>query len=153
MSNIQVDYLMIKKFFDLILCFDEFTINQNESLYTQEWYSGTTSKDWIPYYKRNPNQARFALRRRGVGYFATNCERIDIEIGDYFKSHKTESSSPDFNRELWPRMTGQIETKEKIQEIKGAFRINSTTKVFDLGTDSKINKLNNLFANFLCSRK
>lgn len=137
--------LMMKNFFDSIHCFDGFIINQNESLFSQEWYSGTTSENWIPYYKRNPKRARFTLEDRGVCYFANDCARIDFEIGDYFKSHKITSSSPDFNHELWPRMTGQVQTEEKTQEIKGAFKINASAKIFDLNTDLNINNLNNLW--------
>jgi hypothetical protein len=106
-------------------------ISSQDRIYEKEWFSGTKAKQWKPFYERNPKKARFALRKRGVCYLATDCGRIDFEIGEFFKEHKTKNAAPDFSKELWPRMTGQGPYSEKKQEIKGAFRIDSSVKIFN----------------------
>lgn len=113
----------------------KYLLSNQDKAYEQEWFSGTTSKDWKPYFKRDPKKARFTLKEQGVCYFAKDCARIDFEIGEYFKNYKNDNSKPRFNEDLWPRMTGQVISSELKQEIKGAFKINVTAKIFDLNKD------------------
>ncbi|MDD5503781.1 MAG: hypothetical protein PHV77_00505 [Candidatus Omnitrophica bacterium] len=113
----------------------EYVLGHNDHVYVSQWYSGTTSKNWKPYFKRDSKKTRFAPKEQAVCYLAKDCARIDFEIGEYFKNYKVDNNKPDFNQDLWPRMTSQIASPEPIQEIKGAFKINQSAKIFNFDKD------------------
>lgn len=121
---------------DFLENLEKFTLKQDDIIYSQEWFSGTTALQWKPYYKRDIKKARFALKNRGICYLAKDHGRIDVEIGEYFRKDKDNNSSINFAQQLWPRMIGQAVSSESEQEIKGAFRIDRIAKIFDLNNYS-----------------
>ncbi|MCA9395798.1 MAG: hypothetical protein KC649_01400 [Candidatus Omnitrophica bacterium] len=124
--------------------FFEFAIESESSIYSKEWFSGSVSEEWIPYYRRDVDKCRFALMKRGVLYLSVDSFRIDFEISEYFKQHKSRSISVLFNQLLRRLQDPSIKDKRK-QHIKGPFRLMKGTKLLNLTNDDAISRLNSLW--------
>ncbi len=122
----------------------EFIVDPTNKLFSGEWYTGTTSDHWVPYSKRNLERSRFALPEKGVCYLSKDNFRIDFEIGDYFKEAKRENTSASFG-ELWRRLSDPTISDQKKQDIKGAFRLATNIKLFDMSNNIAIEKINSFW--------
>lgn len=141
---------LLKSFFDKLSPeqLTDLVIPSTNSIFGREWFCGTKDPAQSPERVRKQESSRFALAERKVCYFAVDCARIDVEIGDFFSDIKKTGQEIDFARDTWPRMTGQVKTDETIQHILGAFKLGSDPKILNLGNDGKIRDLNELWNGF-----
>lgn len=141
----------LHEFFDQLSLqtLSHFIVEADAAIFQHEWYCGTKNPNASPERIRDQKTNRFALSGRKVCYLATDCARIDFEIGDSFALKKQENRSIDFSQDLWPRMTGQVVSNERTQHIKGAFRLKRDLKIFDLSSDEKVHELNEFWNGFI----
>lgn len=124
---------------------NEFTIVFTNNILSGEWYTGTTSDNWVPFYKRNIEKSRFVLLEQGVCYLSKDTLRIDFETGEYFQDVKKENVPSVPFSELWRRLSDTSIADQKKQDIKGPFKLAEDIKLFDMSNDIAINKINNLW--------